>query len=72
MGEWRPIETAPREGETRIMLARPNIKPFIGFWSNWNHWWTDGAVDASRDHIPCCIPTHWMPLPPPPSTEGGV
>lgn len=59
---WRPISTAKRN-DTRILLCRPGVKPFIGFWSNWNRHWTDGTVDSSRDHIPCCIPTHWMPIP---------
>lgn len=70
--EWRPIETAPRDG-TRIMLWWGYFEPYMAP-GRWNHvegydkvW--EGWEDDTP-HIPGnqeCI-THWMPLPEPPAT----
>lgn len=62
MGEWQPIETAPKDG-TLILLYPTNGDGQIstGYW--WEHancwgagggWFDDGEV------------SHWMPLPEPP------
>lgn len=62
MTDWQPIETAPKE--TRVLVWRPRetdendahagVDIFLG-----KYWW------HSRFHQQ---PTHWMPLPGPPST----
>ena len=54
--EWRPIETAPKDG-THIQLYRPEIQ-FVGYWSDAG-WCMQGCkmIDPA--------PTHWMPLPQP-------
>jgi len=67
--DWQTIDTAPRD------------KPLLG-WSQYEGvfrmvsrsaggWWLDGtdadnAHDLSSDLI-TVYPTHWMPLPPPPT-----
>lgn len=72
MSEWQPIETAPRD-ETDILIAR--FKP--GMWSRppvvagWYERGTDepgwyGYDEPERQNI--SDPTHWMPIPPPPTT----
>lgn len=57
--EWRPIETAPKDG-TRILVHVPGFGQEISAWSlrmaTGEHEWFGLARD----------PTHWMPLPEPP------
>ena len=71
--KWQPIETAPRDQSDILAIGIYN-----------NHWWSalsivywepfeDRGWLCSRRHIPVNTkPTHWMPLPPPPTnkTEG--
>jgi disulfide bond formation protein DsbB len=60
---WQPIETAPRDG-TRILLFIPGFigdKIWTGLWAN--AWFTSiGKCDPDEQ------PSHWMPLPEPPSS----
>jgi hypothetical protein len=66
--EWQPIATAPKDG-TRVLLwwakdARSRIR--ILRWDsdlyNPEGRWTDGEYDYD-------MPSHWMPLPDPPTQE---
>jgi len=68
MSDWRPIETAPKDGSDTLLywpLAgasadRPRIR--IGYWRDPHGWvWQDRAVRSYSS-----FPTHWMPLPEPP------
>ncbi len=64
--EWRPIDTAPKDG-TPVLLYFPSRYQGKGgiSWGCWiNNEWLDSV--AIRDNSA----THWMPLPPPPSKEG--
>lgn len=82
--EWKPIETAPKDG-TRLLLMRENrrhshLPPIL--WikvGEWTAWHSDGYVEAWREDVIASggdtkrirlVPTHWMPLPPPPRSEG--
>lgn len=69
MTDWRPIESAPRDGE-RIIVAKiaesggifdiPRRSPHVWFavTASWNgRYWTDGLERLVE-------PTHWIPLPP--------
>jgi hypothetical protein len=79
--QWQRIETAPKD-ETRVLLFNPD--EFIGSWAvqsgAWyfqlGGWQYDGQTPAYSNAHP---PTHWMPLPvppssadPPPAQEPGV
>lgn len=79
---WRSIETAPKDG-TAILIWQPDKSRFddkprsgvqddnryaIGYWrceesSSKGSW---GNRNSAEVH-----PTHWMPLPPPPSNSEG-
>ena len=75
MSEWQPIETAPKDG-TYIVVS-DGVRVSLGLWVSdvdqgadyegqigMAGWW---SVDlgAKLDR-----PTHWMPLPDPPATQG--
>lgn len=72
MNEWRDISEAPKSGEF-VLLWSPDNKDeqaFIGQWreddSPWGgSWWPDYEASFPID----CDPTHWQPLPDPPSTD---
>lgn len=73
MSEWRPIETAPKDGNP-FMAWREGSRPFVA-----------SAVLDGNDHFAAFVPvteqlrklltgacvyrqpTHWMPLPDPPT-----
>lgn len=68
-GEWRPISTAPKDAEIWIFNGEQGRMHWIevdgyALWS-----WADDLlsdVDPSPEQ-----PSHWRPLPTPPSTKGG-
>lgn len=63
---WRPIETAPKD-ETDILLHWDYLKiTGMAYWCLERNDWYALEGDTNYYTKP---PTHWMPLPPPPSTE---
>lgn len=56
-GEWRPIETAPRDGTPILVVVVPltGHSPHVQIVS-----WSGGWYPYDRQ------PTHWQPLPSPP------
>ncbi len=68
--QWQPIETAPRD---RTMILGINPQSSLGcvtvFYnsalSKWCSSWEASAIIAHQ-------PTHWMPLPAPPSTPARI
>lgn len=85
MSDWKPIETAPKDG-TRILIYEqggagsddevfacvwgrfwPQTQPTpgTGWRENYSEGWVEfGGMDVRQT---CDKPTHWMPLPKPPS-----
>lgn len=66
--EWQPIETAPKDGTS--ILVFPDIKV-----TNWgytrdkqNEFGWIGCYSYTTDEYDTLDPTHWMPLPAPPTT----
>jgi hypothetical protein len=57
---WKPAETAPL-GAENVLLVGTRKKIFIG----WRH--SAGYFLDYRDDKLDDLPTHWMPLPEPPS-----
>lgn len=69
MGNWQPIETAPKVDGERILLFTGRDGRWgtlIGKWMAWN----DGSGEWYEDDGPGIDnATHWMPLPAPPKDE---
>lgn len=70
-GVWRPIETAPKDG-SHILAYRLPVG--IRVTNNTNpptvvHWFDYGFYTSVNELAPerPFEPTHWQPLPPPPS-----
>lgn len=57
---WQAIETAPKDG-TEVLLMSKTYKR-VGNWARLRECW---SIDALP---PVAAPTHWMPLPAPPSS----
>jgi hypothetical protein len=62
-GEWQPIETAPRNEFSDLILFGPD-GVFAG------QWWEGGWVNSMQEWVDL-PPTHWRPLPPPPAADSG-
>jgi hypothetical protein len=74
MSEWQPIETAPKDG--RHILVYPGT--YNGVTASPARWERDDGVKAPRPYwlrldawsvikSRCLTPTHWMPMPEPPT-----
>lgn len=71
MGEWQPIETAPKDGTTVLLLILGVV--IEGSWGRnaclfWDVAWLPSHGCGCCTH-PNPEPTHWMPLPPPPGAD---
>lgn len=68
--EWKPIESAPRDGACILIAGSWDDEPFMMSASYTTKHpvfcWQPG-MDASA--INGRFVTHWMPLPPPPETD---
>ena len=68
MSDWQPIETAPKDGG-RILLYVPPYGPSCGHYreSGWgrgtSNWYAASVLNKEAE------PTHWMPLPAPPTLK---
>ena len=67
--EWQPIETAPRDGTRVLLFGRgpyDDIEAFTGEFS-FDRWLA--APNEASEYMPeSCSPTHWIPLPEPPTS----
>lgn len=63
MSEWHPIETAPKDGSRFLAYERRDVSHYPCWWCNdfsiWEGWQDDWDSEPE--------PTHWMPLPEPPT-----
>jgi hypothetical protein len=68
MSEWKPIETAPKDGT--LVIALTPAPEFVRWWTDPDFFGEDypwvGRDGSSykESHV-----THWMPIPPPPQEE---
>jgi hypothetical protein len=63
---WQPIETAPRDGKTFLAYTIDSYGRRIEF-AQWRPGLSENSGHFSSQSG--AIPTHWMPLPTPPTTE---
>jgi len=63
---WRPIETAPKDNKARLVWCPVDKNIFTASWYE-DDWMFFGGSGYLREP-----PTHWMPLPPPPSAESAI
>lgn len=73
--QWRPIETAPKDGtQFQAWIEKYGWEPRARFNPDSEAFELWGRVDYDKDgwdvysHM---VPTHWMPLPTPPTAGGG-
>lgn len=65
--EWKPIATAPRDGRDVLVFGDGSYA--VACW-NGQEWRDMGDIGwAGMDGHNGNQPTHWMPLPEPPSTD---
>lgn len=62
---WQTIETAPdsADGKLRVLVFDPGQRVPIDVKIADGNWWRDRA----KRHGESAAPTHWMPLPAPPT-----
>jgi hypothetical protein len=70
VAEWQPIETAPKDGTRLLLFGTERVfltdRAFVGRWD------AERAGGSWVGPEWRCIPTHWMPLPEPPSAVPSV
>ena len=67
MGDWQPIETAPKDG-TDVLVYELQRTMCVAYWDDFIN--RDGKIAGWRD-CQCypVEPTHWMLLPSPPAAQ---
>ncbi len=70
MSEWKPIETAPREGDEILIARHVQYRERGDVWVMHVAWYDRRAAKWCTLHAPNLVdPTHWQPLPDPPTDE---
>ena len=75
MSEWKPIETAPKDGSKILLADYSGLKNYgvkDGMWIA-SGFWEPPESNLERGHWTDKVewlysPTHWMPLPQPPAS----
>lgn len=64
MSEWEPITTAPT-GERVLVYGAKRLQWAVAEYTDKDGW----EVESCSDRYSIYPPTHWMPLPEPPSSR---
>ena len=78
--KWQSIDTAPKDGTYLLLWEQYSTNPFVGCWAfgvwavSHEHVDAEGGWDGANvvDSISQERITHWMPLPPLPTSAEGV
>lgn len=74
MNKWQPIETAPKDGSDILLGTTAEANAGYGYVCEGHyvdeHGWYQANTDWTDTFDGEVNPTHWMPLPPPPDTQG--
>lgn len=80
--QWQDISTAPKDGTQILLCKRTKDGKPLDIFAQCAAWWSDENGSGQGDWVVYCSlvteprlffePTHWMPLPAPPASEGGV
>jgi hypothetical protein len=63
MGEWKSIESAPRDGTLVDLWHRVGFRATEVWWDKDDRCWSNCSDDSDY--------SHWMPLPDPPTDSKG-
>lgn len=71
--DWQPIESAPRDSTRVLVVGDPFWKEHIHVaqWTGKNGFGDLWKSESERSEYGLMHPTHWMPLPTPPSPKAG-
>jgi hypothetical protein len=61
MDDWKPIETAPKDG-TRIRVKRDDMEETVEWFVPLYDWLIERDPDRVHHGLLSWQPTHWMPL----------
>ena len=61
MDDWKPIETAPKDG-TRIRVKRDDMEETVEWFVPLYDWLIERDPDGVHHELLSWQPTHWMPL----------
>lgn len=69
--EWKPIDTAPKDGTLILVYTASGIVECkyekFPYCEDWAHYWHVNVVESYESIYLVDKPTHWMQLPPPPA-----
>ena len=68
MTDWKPIETAPKDG-TEILVCGFASRGYYVTTAKWHGEWMLFNADDDAHTVESFDHTHWMPLPSPPKEE---
>ena len=63
--EWEPIETEEKTSADRLIYVEDTREMFVAFWDGGG--WQFAICGGNCKPVQIKSPTHWMPLPSPPS-----
>lgn len=66
LGAWQPIATAPRNGDIFLAYRRGEIRDSWAMQREDGVVWNFGGSSFHERWHADQVPTHWMPMPPPP------